>query len=275
MNQDRTSLCQKEASLLEPIDGLAYESINREGHAPLVLVCDHASNRVPEKLSYLGLSQDQLDKHIAYDIGAAEVTKILAHRLNAQATLSCFSRLVIDANRYLSDATSIPAVSDQITVPMNERLDLNDAMLRVEELFVPYHQAIERKLCGLKPRWCRPIFVSIHSFTPVYQGFHRPWHVGVLWNNDEDTAQLLIEQLQAQFGDWVIGDNQPYNACEPVGYTMETHAQTRGLPEVLLEIRQDLIDTPAGQERVAARLERLLGAVMETIYPDFLGSEEG
>ena len=161
----------------------------------------------------------------------------------------------------MSDASSIPAISDQTTIPGNQALIDLDRLLRVEELFAPYHQAVERQIGAMLARDIRPILVSVHSFTPVFQGVSRPWHVGVLWNNDPDLAQLVIELL-GQFDDWTIGDNQPYHACEPLGYSVETHAVGNGLADILFEVRQDLIAEPAGQQLVADRLTAVLQQVL-------------
>ncbi len=262
----KKALCQKANQLLETADGAAFECLNEGGDAPLLLVCDHASNRIPASLGQLGLTEHHLGQHIAYDIGAAEVARHLAFHLNAKAVLSRFSRLVIDPNRYLSDAGSIPQVSDYILVPGNQGLEIAEQMVRVEELFLPYHEKVEEQIGVLQLSYQRPVLVSVHSFTPIFQDFERPWHIGILWNNDEDVAQLMIEELR-QYEGWDIGDNQPYHACEPIGYSMEAHAESRGLPQVLIEVRQDLIDTQAGQEFVAHRLAEVLDKVIDTLKP--------
>lgn len=227
--------------LLSPADPPPFTVVNPEGQAPAVLVCDHASNAIPARLSALGLSAVELAQHIAWDIGAAPVARLLAGRLDAPAVLGGYSRLVIDCNRPPGDPTSIAEVSDGVFIPGNHDLGDAEAEARLNEVFWPYHHAITQALAH---RWRHghgraPALIAIHSFTPVMNGFRRPWHLGVLWNRDPRLAEPLLTRLRA-YPELCIGDNEPYSGRE-VGFTMDAHGGAAGLPHVEVEIRQDLL----------------------------------
>jgi predicted N-formylglutamate amidohydrolase len=233
-------------ALLGPDDPPAFAIVNPEGQAPVVLVCDHASNAIPRALNQLGLGPKELGQHIAWDIGAAQVARRLAARLDAPAILGGYSRLVIDCNRSPGDPTSIAEVSDGIFIPGNRNLDDAGAEARLNEVFWPYHHAITQ---ALAQRWRHghgqaPALIAIHSFTPVMSGFRRPWQLGVLWNRDPRLAEPLLTRFRA-YPDRCVGDNQPYSGRE-VGFTMDTHGGAAGLPHVEVEIRQDLIADDLG-----------------------------
>lgn len=249
--------------LLGPGDPPPFEHLNPEGTAPLLLVCDHASRTIPRRLGTLGLREEHLERHIAWDIGAAALTRRLSELLNAPAVLCNYSRLVIDCNRQPGDPTSIPPVSDETPVPGNQHLSEVEQEVRTDAIFWPYHRAIGDALAHL---WRRvpnvaPALLAVHSFTPCMRnGTPRPWHVGLLWNRD---ARLVVPLLKALRADpaLCVGDNEPYDGRE-VAYTMETHAAAAGLPHVGLEIRQDLIETAEGCEAWAQRLVKALDPVL-------------
>jgi predicted N-formylglutamate amidohydrolase len=262
----RTTAQQTEAqlpALLGADDPPPLEIVNPDGAAPVLLVCDHASRTVPRALGLLGLDEALLLRHIGWDIGAAEVTRGLAARLDASAVLAGYSRLVVDCNRGLEDASSMPAVSDGVAVPGNEGLSAEARQARAAALYSPYHEAIAARLDVLAAEGRTPAMLSIHSFTPVMNGFVRPWHVGILWDKDPRIPVPLLARLRAD-PDLVVGDNEPYSAKEPAGYTVRAHALPAGLPHVAVEIRQDLIDTAAGARRwaelLATALEPILAA---------------
>lgn len=234
-------------TLLGPADPPPFTVLNADGRGRILFVCDHASNAVPEALDNLGLAPDRLQEHIAWDIGAAAVAETLSHRFQAPLVKAGFSRLVIDCNRQLSDPSSIPEVSDGVPIPGNTDLDPVAAARRAQEILAPYHAEIERQVSRQAPHPIRTL-LSIHSFTPVFQGKTRPWHVGVLWNRDGQLAMPFMDALAAR-GDVVVGDNQPYSARDNFGYTIDVHGEGRGLPHLLIEIRQDLIATPEGVAR--------------------------
>lgn len=247
--------------LLDRGDPPAWRAWNDRGRASALLVCDHASNRIPAGLGTLGLAAGQLDRHIAWDIGAAAVTERLAVLLDAPALLSGYSRLVLDCNRHPGLAGSLPTVSDGIPIPGNAGLSDADAAARIAALFHPYQQAIAARIARSATAGIYPALISIHSFTPAMNGIGRPWHVGVLWDEDPRIALPLLEALRRQPG-LVVGDNEPYSARDPHGYTMNAHGTCAGLPHILIEIRQDLIGDDAGAEEWAGRLARALKPIL-------------
>jgi len=240
--------------LLESDEPPPFEVVRPEGAGSAVLVCDHASNRVPRRLGTLGLDAARLADHIGWDPGAAEVARMLSAHLDAPLVLSGYSRLVIDCNRPLRSPDSIPEQSAGVPVPGNVGLSAGEREGRIQALFRPYHGAIARLLDG---RAGRPtLLLDIHSFTPVLNGRARPWHIGVSQRGDRKLAALLLGAL-ARGGDLTVGDNEPYPIEDAIDYTIPTHGEGRGLPSVMIEIRQDGVRTPA---EAAAWAERLAEA---------------
>lgn len=248
-------------SLLGPGDPSPVEMCHPQSAAPVLLTCDHASNAIPRALGGLGLPAAVLSEHIAWDVGAAAVTRLLAVALGAPALLTGYSRLVVDCNRDPGDPTSIPAVSDGVAVPGNRALTDAVRAARLAACFAPYHEAIAARLDALLQAGTPPALLSIHSFTPVMAGVARPWHVGVLWDKDARIPLPLLAALSADPA-IVVGDNQPYSAREPAGYTMRHHAVARGLPHVAIELRQDLVATDQGARSWAARLAAALQPIL-------------
>ena len=248
-------------ALLGPDDPPPFERVNPSGAAALLLVCDHASHAVPAALRGLGLDESMLKRHIGWDIGAADVTRRLAAMLDAPAVLAGYSRLVIDCNRPVGAPSSIAAVSDGVTIPGNAALDEPAAKARSDACFAPYHDAVDEMLDGMAGSVERPAFISIHSFTPLFDGFERPWHMGILWDRDDRLSKPLMAALAA---DPLIhvGDNEPYSGRTPQPYSTPRHAEARGLRHVTVEIRQDLIDTHRGVELWAQRLAAAVAEVL-------------
>ena len=229
-----------------------------DGASDFFLVCDHAGRRMPRRLGQLGVPDAEMERHIAYDIGAASVAVRLADAFDATLIRQIYSRLVIDCNRDPSVPSSIPEISETTPIPGNVGLSDAEREARRVELFLPYHAAIT---AALDARAARPTaFVAVHSFTPVYKGEVRPWHVGVLYNRDARLS-LLLKRLLLEEGDLVVGDNEPYFVNDLTDYSIPVHAERRALPYLELEIRQDLIANEAGQAEWAARLIRLLPQV--------------
>lgn len=258
---------QQAAPLLGPDEPPPVEVVNPDGRAGFLLVCDHASNRIPAALDRLGLDEAALGRHIALDIGAGEVTRALAAALDAPAVLASYSRLVIDNNRQLYDPTSIPEISDGTIVPGNSDLPAEQAQARVDRLFRPYHDRVKALLTGLDKRLDdgagRAPLISIHSFTPVFKSQERPWHIGLLWNRDPRLPKPLLKALAENRG-LIVDENVPYTARDPYGYTNYEHADSAGRANVLIEIRQDLIDTRQGAETYA----RLIADALEPVLKD-------
>lgn len=225
---------------------------------PVLLACDHASSRVPASLRDLGLPARDLARHIAVDIGAADLTRRLAELLQVPAVLSGYSRLVVDCNRHLDDPSAFPLTSDGSVIPGNQALSDESRAARADGLYWPYHRAIAHLLESLGP--C-PALVAVHSFTPDLGGVARPWHAGVLWDRDDRLAEPLLRALRAD-GAWLIGDNEPYSGRHPAGYTMDAHAESRGLPHVSIEVRQDLLASADGIARWAALLASALRPIL-------------
>ena len=241
--------------LLEPDEPSPVEVVGEHSPGPFVFVCDHAGRALPRALGTLGLSEEDLRAHIAWDIGAAGVARRLAQELDSPLFLQRYSRLVIDCNRSLSAPDSIPKQSGGIAIPGNEQVSRLDAAERARTIFHPYHE----RIAGLIEQRERYVLVSVHSFTPELYGVKRPFHAGVLYERDTRLAAPLLELLR-QEPDLVVGDNEPYKASRATDYAIVEYGEDRGAPYVELEVRQDLIADDAGQELWAARLARLLRA---------------
>lgn len=229
----------------------------------LLLLCDHASNARPADLGDLGLPAEDLARHIAYDLGARGVTLGLAALLDAPALLASFSRLVIDPNRGEDDPTLIMRLYDRSIIPANARADAAERDRRLGLYHRPYRQAVEAELRAMTAAAGRPpLLIALHSFAPSLRGRpRRPWHIGVLWDDDPKTASRLLDQLRGS-PDLVVGDNEPYSGSLP-GDMMWTHG--RGRPHVLIELRNDLIEGRAAQAAWAARLAPILGALAQEV----------
>lgn len=249
-------------ALLGPDEPPAFEVLNPEGTARFAILCDHASNRVPRALDNLGLPPAELERHIAWDIGAAAITRRLAAHFDAPAVLAGYSRLVIDCNRRLEDTESILSRSDGIAIPGNRKLTGEDAAARVQACFEPYHRACADVLDRVEARGDTPPVVMMHSFTPDLNGTRRPWHAGVLWDREDGRMALpLLRALRAR-NDLLVGDNEPYDGASPHGYTMPTHAARHGRANVQIEVRQDLVADEAGIEHWSGLLIEALSGVL-------------
>ncbi len=248
--------------LIGPDDPPPVEVVGEDASAPVVICCDHAGAAIPAAMGTLGLDTSDLDRHIAFDIGAAWVARRLAAALTATAVLASYSRLLIDCNRPLDDHTSIREISDRTVVPGNRGLDGAVQRARAETFFWPYHAVLGRVIGRWRAQGIAPIVIAVHSYTPAMNGTERPWQLGILSNRDRRIANPLLAALAA-LPDLVIGDNQPYSGLEPYGYTVETHAIPAGLANVLLEFRQDEIEDEAGAHLWADRVAAALGPILE------------
>jgi predicted N-formylglutamate amidohydrolase len=238
----------------------AYEIVNPRGGNPALLVCDHASPRIPGHLGNLGLAPTVLEQHVAWDIGAADLTRGLAAALDVPAVLAAWSRLVVDCNRALDTPSAFPTQSDGMPIPGNESLDPAERERRAERFHRPYHAAIERLVAELRERVERPAFIALHSFTPRMNGCDRPWEVGVLWDRDDRIAAPLLAALRHR--GLCVGDNEPYSGRHPTNYTVDRHGAARLSPHVSIEVRQDLIADPAGVARWVNLLAMDLGPIL-------------
>jgi predicted N-formylglutamate amidohydrolase len=231
--------------------------LGRDGTSNFVIVVDHASRRIPRVLGDLGLPAAELQRHIAWDIGALSVARRMAAALDAPLVAQNYSRLVIDCNRDPSVATSIPTVGESIEIPGNRDLSGDEVAARRAEIFDPYHARV-RALLDERAAAGRPtILVAQHSMTNIFKGERREMHAAVLYNRDRRFAGLVLDSLRGE-ADLVIGDNEPYFVSDQTDYTVPHHGEGRGLPHVEIEIRQDLITDDAGQDEWARRLTRVL-----------------
>ena len=257
----------KPFQLLAPEEPKPSRLINPKSDTPILLVCDHASNRIPKHLTNLGLAPENLDTHLAVDIGTAPLTEILAEELGLTAILAQYSRLVIDCNRTTSDPGAFLSFGDGISIPGNQALSSQERQARIDEIHAPYHQAIDRQIDRLASPQSgphhAPAFISIHSFTPILNGGQRPWQLGVLWDKDPSLPQLFIKEFR-QAG-YVTGDNQPYSGRAPEDYTVDSHAEARGIPHVAIEVRQDLISDSEGIHRIAELMKPIIRSIPELL----------
>jgi len=233
-----------------------------------MVACDHGGNGLPTNESSLVADPELMELHIAYDIGARQVAKLLSEKFDAVALIANYSRLLVDLNRYPGDPAQMPLVSDGHRIPGNEGLDQQQLESRLNKYFYPYHQQHGKLVEQLKNRFQQPLILSIHSFTPVMQDITRPWHFGVLWDEDEALAMNLITALtnrgNKEQPPLVIGDNQPYSASEPKGYAITEHAAKMDVEMALIEIRQDLLLSTEGREWAAGIIYDAISPLLNT-----------
>lgn len=249
--------------LLGPGDPPPFSVVNEKGKAPLLLLCDHASKAVPKALGSLGISEAELSRHIGWDIGGLDAAIALSEALDAPLVASGYSRLVIDCNRWPGGEGSTPEISDGTVVPANQGLTKEQLDARAEACFWPYHREVDRVLDIMTAGNRRVCLLVMHSFTPVMKGFVRPWHVGVLWNDDPRLPEPLLAELRRD-PKLVVGDNEPYSARASYEYTLTAHARSRAIPHCSLEVRQDLMDTPENARAWGRRLAPAINAAVET-----------
>ncbi|MYZ48211.1 N-formylglutamate amidohydrolase [Propylenella binzhouense] len=230
---------------------------NGGGTSRFVLLCDHASNACPPGLGDLGLAQADWQAHIAWDPGALAVARRLSRLLDAPLVHAAVSRLVLDCNRAPDARDLVPAFSGGIRIAGNEGLPPEERARRIAAVHEPYHDGIERVLAARLAAGSETALVAVHSFTPVLGGVARPWHVGILFGRDRRLADRCLATLRAEPG-LVVGENEPYSPRDGVYYTLGRHGEARGLPSVMIEIRNDLIAEEEGQASWAERIARAL-----------------
>jgi predicted N-formylglutamate amidohydrolase len=252
------------AHLLTQADVPPVLESNETGSSPFLFTCDHYGRIIPHALGDLGVSESELTRHIAWDIGIAGVAEQLSNEMNAHLIAQRYSRLVIDCNRPPGVASSIPMISEATTIPGNEGLAPEAAEIRRHEIFDPYHRRIDDIIDARLHRGQPTVLVALHSFTAIYAGIARPWHIGTLYHRDRTLPPLMLQHLRAE-GDLVVGDNEPYAVSDQTDYTIPVHGEMRGLINSGIEIRQDLIGDQAGQKQWADRLARILREIEETL----------
>ena len=236
-----------------------------QGRSNFLIVVDHASARIPERLGNLGLPPTELTRHIAWDIGSLSVARHMAEALDAHVVAQNYSRLVIDCNRDPKVESSIPLVSESSEIPGNRKLSAAEAIARRVEIFDPYHEHIRKLLDERAAAGRRTILVAQHSMTNIYKGVRREMHAAVLYNRDRRFAGLVLDMLRRD-PDLIVGDNEPYFVSDDTDYTIPVHAEARGLPHVEIEIRQDLVGDAAGQLLWAQRITKALQDA-ERVFP--------
>jgi predicted N-formylglutamate amidohydrolase len=237
---------------------------NAEGRSPFLLTSDHYGRLIPRVLGDLGLPKSELARHIAWDPGIAGVADALAKHLDAHLIAQRYSRLVIDCNRPPQAPSSIPLISEATVIPGNDGLPRAAAETRRRQIFDPYHRRIAEVIDARLRDSIPTVLVSLHSFTPVYAGIARPWHIGALYHRDTRLPPLLLKLLRRE-ADLVVGDNEPYAVSDETDYTIPVHGEARGLMNTGIEIRQDLIADQAGQKQWADRLARIFGEIETTL----------
>jgi predicted N-formylglutamate amidohydrolase len=227
-----------------------FNVLNRHGRSDLVIICDHASKVIPAEYNDLGLSGSDLERHIAWDIGAQGVAERVAAAFDAPAVICGTSRLVIDCNRHPTDPAAMPVKSDGVVIPGNQALTQSDREDRIRRFFHPYHDMIENVIGERVREGHRPLVLSVHSMTPEMNGKFRPWEISLSSNEQRKVSELMLGLLRRR-RDITVGDNQPYNLDPAEDYSTPVHALARHLPYIQVEFRQDQVGTPAGIEKWA------------------------
>ncbi len=244
-------------NLLAPEEPYPVIEANTAGASTFFFTCDHYGRHIPRGLGNLGLPSSELERHIAWDIGIAGVAMRLARMMDAHLIAQHYSRLVIDCNRPFENPGSIPLLSEATEIPGNSGLTAEQTASRRQAIFAPYHSRIADVLDARAAQRRPTVLISLHSFTPVYAGVERPWHVGTLYQHGHGLPHLLLELLHAE-GDLVVGNNEPYAVSFATDYTIPVHGERRSLINSGIEIRQDLIADECGQQQWAERLARIL-----------------
>lgn len=247
--------------LLGSDDPEPVEMINKNSSYPVLIVCEHAGRAIPKNLGSLGLDQDALEKHIAWDIGAGALARNLTEMLGATAILQRYSRLVIDCNRPVIAPDSMPPVSDGIAIPGNADLRETDRQARIDEIFLPFHRLVDAVLDEGRFKAA----VSIHSFTPMMDGFARPWDIGFLYRKDVVTSQRLASSVARSNPDLFVGFNQPYQIDDESDWFVPQHGERRNLPHSLIEIRNDHLSDDQAVASWVELLAAAIDAVVETL----------
>ena len=240
-----------------------FKILNPLSTCPILLVCDHASCRFPQRLGDMGLDPFARRCHLAVDIGAGPLTERLAASVGATAVLAQYSRLVVDCNRQLMDPSAFLEFGDGILVPGNRGLQKQDRKARADAIYWPYHKAVDAQVQRLRNLGTPPAFIAVHSFTPVMNGESRPWQMGVLWDTDQRLRDIFLDGFSA--AGYLVGDNEPYSGKAPQDFTIDHHAEKIGLPHIGIEIRQDLIDDDDGVAQIADIMHSIVASIPERV----------
>jgi predicted N-formylglutamate amidohydrolase len=236
---------------------------NASGKGGVVLICEHAGQLLPESLGSLGLDTEAMSTHIAWDIGAAGLARALSQQLDAPVIMQRYSRLVFDCNRVIEAPDAIVEVSDGLPIPANQGLATEDRLSRFNQIYAPFKQAVKQVIDNCLHQGTRPAIVCIHSFTPVFKGQQRSLDLGVIHDPTAPAFAGYILELGRQAGQYRIEPNQPYEARDGVTHTLQMHGVQRKLPNVMFEVRNDLVSDTRGQAQWAVRLERLISGALK------------
>lgn len=247
------SIAQMTYCLLAPDEPPAVSLSRPQGRSAFVLTVDHASAYIPQRLNKLGLAAEELQRHIAWDIGALAVAQAVSESLDAPLIAQNYSRLVIDCNRHLQDPESIVTSSECTVIAGNQNLPEEQIRARQRDIFVPYHTAVAAILDQRQRAGQRTLLIGQHSMTDVFKGVRRDMHAAVLHNRDRRLADCLLTALKAEEG-LIVADNEPFVREEMAGYSMQLHGEGGSIPHLVVEIRQDLILSPESQAAWGRRL---------------------
>lgn len=220
---------------------------------PNIVICDHAGEAFPEKLNFLGITDGDRKKHITYDIGTKWIGEYIGEKLNAVTFVANYSRLVVDVNRDESRDDFMPQISDNIIIPGNRNISSEEKWARIDEIYLPYQNSIRSCVDEFLKHKIGPFLLSIHSFTPFMNGKDRPWEIGILWSEEHSIPKDIIKSLRDNNPELSIGDNEPYSlkAGKDYNNTVELQATSRGLPSLVVEFRQDMVDTKEKAQKMA------------------------
>jgi predicted N-formylglutamate amidohydrolase len=258
---------RKAAAVLSAEEPAPFRVENVKGRTAGLIICDHASNRVPRSLKDMGLEKNVLKKHIAWDIGAEDICRHLSKALDMPAIFAGYSRLVVDLNRAPAHHECILDISDNIKIPANTGLSREDRERRLREVYHPYQKQAGKLVQGFVKKKQTPLLIAVHSFTPQMDGIRRPWHLSLLWHREEKIARQIVKNIRKNHPDLLVGENEPYTLFDErfAGSTLDCHGEERGLPYVFVEFRQDLINTKEKAARWADIFLEALRPVLENI----------
>lgn len=235
---------------------------NEHGRSRIVLVCEHASNHIPEMYKDLGLGEAGKTSHVAWDIGARGLSEKLSADLDAVLVTGAISRLVYDCNRPPSAPDAMPAKSELISVPGNQGITNEERNHRIETVYEPFRKALAETL---RSRPETPVLITVHSFTPVYHGKFREVEIGVIHHKDDRLAKTIV-RCGAATSQMKFALNEPYSQADGVAHTLETHGTANGLINAMIEVRNDLIATPEQQKMIAEMLGRIIRASLSDLH---------
>jgi len=259
-------------SLLASDEPAPFVVMNPNASKSVLLVCDHASRRFPKSLGTLGIDPVARRCHLAIDIGAGALTESIAENIGVTAVLCQYSRLIIDCNRQLMDPGAFLEFGDGVVIKGNRNLHAHEKKLREQEIYWPYHGAIDTQIERHYVPDMAPVFVSIHSFTPVLNGESRAFEMGVLWDKDRITAEIFINDFR-QAG-YNVGDNEPYSGKALQDFTIDHHAESIGIPHIGIEIRQDLIADEEGVCKISDLMSHIIDSVPARLRPTEISSRQ-